>query len=436
MEQLQLCLFAIQVFQLFFFIFQSALYKRKEYLYYTLYVLASILYLIGLTVVERHSTDENVAFYTFLDKPFAFLSYFLYFKFAKYFLDIPTIYPAFAKKIKSIEYVLLSFAVVLILLAPICSAETNEIVFSIFSFISIPLAFYSIIKFVKIKTNRLNYFVVIGASLMVTAAISTFLFIKFQQLYPNILNYPAYLHYHVFIILELLVFSIGLGYKAYKTEFEKARLDRRLIAELLEKEKIQLNLNQTRNQMARDLHDDIGASLSGIKILADLTHTETGDENAEEISKISTQLLSDFRETTWFLAEDTDTIQLLVSQLEKQWKTILKAQNITLEIQLGPQVSDIKISILQKKNLYLFCKEAINNSMKHANASKISLNFDKHENSLFVIITDNGAYKSQIDHTGYGLENMKKRLEAIQGNLEIHLAFEESVILTAKFPIL
>lgn len=436
MEQFQLCLFAIQVFQLFFFIFQSALYKRKEYLYYTLYVLASILYLIGLTVVERHSTDENVAFYTFLDKPFAFLSYFLYFKFAKYFLDIPTIYPAFAKKIKSIEYVLLSFAIILILLTPICSAETNEMVFSIFSFISIPLAFYSIIKFVKIKTNRLNYFVVIGASLMVTAAISTFLFIKFQQLYPNILNYPAYLHYHIFIILELLVFSIGLGYKAYKTEFEKALLDRRLIAELLEKEKIQQNLNQTRNQMARDLHDDIGASLSGIKILADLTHTETGNENADEISTIATQLLSDFRETTWFLAEETDTIQTLVAQLEKQWKALLKAQHKTLKIQLPASISTLKISILQKKNLYLFCKEAINNSMKHADASEINLIFNRHENALILMITDNGVYKPRIEQTGYGLENMKKRLADIQGQLEIYCAPTESVILTAKFPIL
>lgn len=433
----QFSFFLIQLFQFVFFIFHSLLYRKKEYFYYTLYILSSILYIIGLTNFSNGFNElvlNKSNFLLYLDKPMAFVSYFLYFKFAKYFLDIPITHPAFAKKIRFIEYTFLFFAFSLILSTTFLNASTNEFIFSIYSVISIPLAFYSIISFVKIGSKGLNYFIISGASLIIFAAISTFVLVKLQRSFPIEFNYPIFLHYHLLIILELLIFSIGLGYKAYKMEFEKRKLDVLLISELLEKEQIQHNLVEVREKISRDIHDDIGASLSGIKILADLSYTKNDDKNVHEIGIISADLMLKLREAMWFLKSNDDTLNGLVTQLEKEWKTILCAKNMTIHFNLNEGTA--KISILQKKNLYLICKEAIHNCIKHSESDTIIIDFSLSGRMLKLCISDNGSYKTPTNTIeGNGLRNMNSRIKELNGWMSMNLHPSKSVELICEIPL-
>ena len=435
MDNLQVGLFAIQGFQLFFSLFQTIIYKRKEYIYYNAYILCSIVYIIGLNHHLDHLdvADQNI--YLLMDKPIVFMCYFFYFKFAKYFLNIPSQHTVFSKKLRYIEYTLLSFTGFIALAVLLFNSAVAELLFSILAIITIPIAFYAITRFNRLKKNNLNYFVVIGAILILGAAASTFLVVKFQLYVPEWRNYPSSLLFHVFVIIELLVFSIGLGYKSYKVEFEKAKLDRQLVNELLEKEKIKLKLNQTRNKIAKDLHDDLGASLSGIKILAGISATETKDENVEQIYIITSELLEDFREVSWFLSEKDDNLAALEQRLTVWWTPILNAQAVALTIDIDQGAEEMTLSLLQKKNIYLMCKEAINNSMKYSGCARISISFSSGPEGLIFQISDDGLYRVNESSLSSGIGNITDRMAEINGEVHFQLMKNKNVVIKGKIPL-
>lgn len=435
MDNIQVGLFAIQGFQLFFSLFQTIIYKRKEYIYYNAYILCSIVYIIGLNRHLEHLDVIDQNFYLLMDKPLAFLCYFFYFKFAKYFLNIPSQHEVFSKKLRYIEYTILSFTVCIAIAVLLLNNALSELLFSLFAVITIPITVYAIARFNRLKKNNLNYFVVFGAILILAAAASTFVVVKFQLYLPELRNYPSSLHFHVFVIVELLVFSIGLGYKSYKIEHEKSKLDRQLVNELLENEKIKLKLDQTRNKIAKDLHDDLGASLSGIKILAGISAKETKDENVEQIYAITSGLLEDFKEVSWFLSEKEDNLCALKDRLTKWWFPILQAQHIELVIDIENGVEGISLSLLHKKNIYLMCKEAINNSMKYSGCSLISISFRLGEDGVNFHISDNGCYKSNESLLSSGIGNIKERMKEINSMVHFQLIENKNVVIEGKIPM-
>ena len=432
MDNLQVGLFAIQGFQLLFSLFQTIIYRRKEYIYYNAYILCSIFYILGLNYHLAHLENPNQNLYLLLDKPMAFLSYYFYFKFAKHFLNIPNQYRVFSKKLRYIEYLLLTFTAVIALAVLFLNTRQTELLFSSFAFVTIPITVYAITRFNRLKQNNLNYFVVLGAVFILSAAVSTFIIIQFQLLFPSLRNYPSSLHFHTFAVIELLVFSIGLGYKSYKVEYEKAKLDRALVNELLEKEKIKLKLDQTRNKIARDLHDDLGASLSGIKILAGISSKETQDENVEQIYLITSALLEDFREAAWFLSEKEYTLTGLTERISSWWAPILNAQKVELKIDLDQNLVTLPLSLLQKKNIYLICKEAINNSLKYSGCSCIFIKFSLQETVLSFKISDDGFYRINDRDEANGLKNIKDRMLEINGSAQFELTANKNVTIEGK----
>lgn len=351
-------------------------------------------------------------------------------------MNIPSQYPIFSEKLKFIEYVLLAFVLLIAFACLSLESAHTELVFSIFAIITIPITIYAIVQFNRLKKNNLNYFVVIGAVLILGAAASTFIVIQLQLRFPSFREYPSSLNFHVFAVIELLVFSIGLGYKSYKMEYEKAKLDRKLVNELLEKEKIKLKLDQTRNKIARDLHDDIGASISGIKILAGIGATETKNENVEQIFQITSELLEDFREAAWFLSEREDNLTTLMERVSTSWTPILNAQNITLKIKIDPNLVHFPLNLSQKKNIYLICKEAINNSSKYSGCTSVFISFSLVDNNHFSFeISDNGLYRMNHRNDSKGLDNISERIKELNGSVIFQLLADKNVTISSKIPV-
>jgi len=77
------------------------------------------------------------------------------------------------------------------------------------------------------------------------------------------------------------------------------------------------------------------------------------------------------------------------------------------------------ISGEERRNIFLVVKEALHNTVKHAEASKVTITFNVKEDQLDLTIADNGKGLENIESQfGNGLDNMTKRIELINGNLE------------------
>jgi signal transduction histidine kinase len=192
---------------------------------------------------------------------------------------------------------------------------------------------------------------------------------------------------------------------------------------VLSRSKRLLDIERVRNSIARDLHDDIGSTLSSISILSQLAlrqHNSNGN-GAEQFRKIADQsgsILERMSDIVWSINPENDSLPMMVSRMKEFAAEILEPRNINYSFAGTQTLNGEILEVEQRKNVFLIFKEAINNAAKYSDASSIEITLLQKANVLRLEITDNGKGFS-IDQVakGNGLRNMKDRASTIRGNL-------------------
>lgn len=192
------------------------------------------------------------------------------------------------------------------------------------------------------------------------------------------------------------------------------------------KNKLQKSLLEQKNEISKDLHDDIGSELSSILINTNLliANYDTNERQKKVIEKIShtsfeiSQRLNTF---IWSLNTDNNTVQNFCEYVKHYLNKFLDGTIINLDYQ--QQIEEASHKILNgnaRKNLFFCIKEALNNIVKHANANEVTLKIEAIEkNQLLIQIQDNGIGMLQCNAFGNGLLNMKKRIHNLNGSFEL-----------------
>ena len=186
-------------------------------------------------------------------------------------------------------------------------------------------------------------------------------------------------------------------------------------------------MERMRSRLSRDLHDDIGSTLSSINILSrtaqnNLKQTDEKTKAAlEKINERSQRLLDNMSDIIWNINPGNDTIEEVMSRMREYATTLLEAKNIDYTFDFPKEKMDCKLSMEVKNNMYLIFKEAVNNLSKYSRCTnaKLSLTFD--EKNIHLKIQDNGIgfNQDEIKHRG-GLSNMQHRAEEIKGLIKIN----------------
>jgi signal transduction histidine kinase/streptogramin lyase len=198
-----------------------------------------------------------------------------------------------------------------------------------------------------------------------------------------------------------------------------------------EKERFQLGqqhaVEKERTRIALDMHDDFGASLSRIKFISEklkITGHLPSDLGVylDKISKYSDEMAEKMNEIVWALNERYDTVSDLVSFSRAYAADYLNQHHIKLDFQ-STEKPELKISGEARRNIFLVMKEALHNTVKHAEASHVCISIHIDHNILFTI-SDNGkgVTLNSIRPFANGLVNMRKRTEAVGGVFEIENA--------------
>lgn len=226
----------------------------------------------------------------------------------------------------------------------------------------------------------------------------------------------------------IISFLFLYGKRQKKHQIEKLAMQNNFQQELL---RTQLEIQeQTLKNISQEIHDNIGQTLS----LAKLNLNTMDVEKATTVDKIHTtkelvgKAIHDLRDLSRSLNTDSILSAGLVKAIEIELGIIEKAG--VFEIRFS--VSGKPIRIDPKKELILFriIQEAINNIIKHSNASLIKVDLDFRESGLEIIIADNGrgfAFSEQSD--GSGLRNMNSRAQLIGGSLEVNSSTNGTTII-------
>lgn len=180
---------------------------------------------------------------------------------------------------------------------------------------------------------------------------------------------------------------------------------------------------ELRNQIAADLHDEVGSSLSSINMLSQMA-TKPGNETLqksilEKMSINAKETMEKVSDLVWTIKPEEAEGSNLKQRMERFAYEICGAKNIALTLQLD-KLETKDLTMEQRKNMYLIFKEALNNAVKYSGTEKIAVSAANGNNVLTMIVSDEGkGFDIRSIPKGNGLENIQTRAAGVGGKLTI-----------------
>ena len=232
-----------------------------------------------------------------------------------------------------------------------------------------------------------------------------------------------------------LLLVAGISFSVWR--WEKARSQRRL-----HQLEIQRALDQSRQRIARDIHDDLGSGLTEIILLSDNLRADGNVRNifenaVQRIGARARSLTHEIDEVVWAINPRTDTLEALVTYLNDFAQERLALAGIRCRLNTSLELPDLKLPADIRHNLYRAAKEALNNAIKHAHPAEVIITIEPRGNNLLFIIRDDGHgfdMQPQLKR-GNGLENMRQRLAEIGGSCEIQSSPGSGTAICFTIPI-
>ena len=207
-------------------------------------------------------------------------------------------------------------------------------------------------------------------------------------------------------------------------------------------------LNQLRKIMAlrlkisRDLHDEIGSTLSGIGLISEMAKHQLNNEKTAEVKnsldKIninSDEMLEKMSDIVWTINPQNDSFEKVISRLRAYAKNTTDSLGIRLHFSLGEDIGRYNLDMRRRNNVYLICKEAINNAIKYSECHNLSFALQQEDHHFNISIVDDGkGFDTWKDFDGNGLKNMRSRAQEIKAilNLNSEKGKGTSIFLTLK----
>jgi signal transduction histidine kinase len=197
-----------------------------------------------------------------------------------------------------------------------------------------------------------------------------------------------------------------------------------------------------RNDISRDLHDDVGATLGSIRILSEVVKTkmEAGEQDhayslLKKISSHSLEMVENMNDIVWAINPKNENVEKVVQRLTDYAQSTCASKDIQLEFLAEEPALKQKLAMEAMKNIYLIVKEAMNNAIKHADCHKLRVTVRSQAGSLEISVADDGkGFDPRSARTGNGLFNMESRVKEMKGSVRI-LSENQQTVVVFRVPI-
>lgn len=198
---------------------------------------------------------------------------------------------------------------------------------------------------------------------------------------------------------------------------------------LLNRSKVQRleESQRLRQQIAHDLHDEVGSTLSSISLLSGHTdkllsenRPETAQRMVQKIYTDARQILESIDEIIWTINPGNDSLQRIVLRLQEYAQPLMESKQIGFTFSVDPALEQLPVSMDVRRNLYLIGKEAINNLIKYSEATLATMRFERRGDQFAVLLEDNGrGFDINQLSSRTGQQSMQQRASAMGGTLTV-----------------
>lgn len=421
---------ALEIFYLFFqgiltlqVLFFAVLYvvtRRKDLLYYCLFLFfAAAYFFINAPYTFFGIPEETVwnsVWYDHINTPVIITENLFYILFLRsFFADITT-----DKKVTSVlnfTLWLIPWIVLLFLVLTILEIDKQFIFYTVKLIAVLPALTVSIV----VIRRKPPFGMLVANGLLCTIA-GTCITVCMIILGNNGVQHLFTVGYPLFFIrlgiLGDMIFYLAAILK--KWHFQEKQLSE-------EKLRSQLAVEKLRNKISAELHDDFGSTLSGINMYSYMINDQMESGNYEQarnsiniIQRSASEMAHNLHDLVWMISPGKDNLQKLVEKLEEYMIEMATARNMKVSIKVSEKITDIDLPVESRRNIYLFCKEAINNAVKYSQATNLELVIKEMDGNLLFSISDNGkGFDRRQIKMGNGLENMQKRADEMGAVLDL-----------------
>jgi signal transduction histidine kinase/ligand-binding sensor domain-containing protein len=203
-----------------------------------------------------------------------------------------------------------------------------------------------------------------------------------------------------------------------------------------------LRMQAMRNEISKDLHDDLGATLGSISILSEVAKNNMKSGTQDQIYSLLTKISNNAREMVdkmsdivWAINPKNENLERIIQRLTDFSMTACGSKDIKMEIHADDSCLKQVLPLEAVKNIYLIVKEAMNNAIKHSDCRHLYVSFKTIPSGLDISIIDDGkGFDPQRIRNGNGLVNMESRVKEMKGKFTIH-SEKKNTLVGLRIPI-
>lgn len=403
---------------IFFLVIYFITYK-KDILFYSLFLLAAAAYFFINASYTFFAVPEEIVWqsrwYDYINTPVIILVNLFYVLFLKAFFSDLTSNASVLKMFRFLLWLIPVFFALFVFLT-FLGSDRQFIYYTIKLIIIVPA---TIVAYIILK-QKLPYYRLIATGLICTIA-GTALSVWMDYLYSEGIGRSIFATTYPFFFIKLGILGDMIFYLV--AILKKWHAQEKQLA--VEKLQSQLMVEKLRNKISRELHDDIGANLSGISMYSHIVNNliRSGDyeqavQSVNIIQKSAGEMTQNLNELVWTIKPEQDSFQKVFEKLEEYARSMGNVKQMTVNANLHENRIFEKLPGEVQRNIYLICKEAINNAVKYSGATLLQLSAGYQFNVVEFLIKDNGkGFNAETVKRGNGLNNMQKRAEEIEAAL-------------------
>ena len=407
--------------------------RKKAFLFHTLYSI-SMSSIVIITSIFLSKPDWFGGFYlSFGDFFLMMTGMIFYLNFTREFLDTKIKYPKL-NRFLSVTPWIIAFVIVVYILVHF---GLEDFVYETYFINAVKIVLLSIgVGFIVLSTqvkDPLVNFLSFGAATQIFfSAISLFFGIyNFRFESTNVFTTSIF-YYELGVMSSILAFIIGLFYKNREDLIFNIKKQESLKLEAEKKSfETQIAILKTkqdeRNRISADMHDDLGAGITTIRLYSEIVKMKVGVATIPEIDKISSsanELIKNMNSIIWSMSSKNDDMENLVAYIRSYCVEYLENAGIFTNFNIPDNIEPLPVSGTVRKNIFLVVKEALQNIVKHSKATEvhITLLIEPKEISLYIQDNGIGIDFENLRPSSNGLTNMRKRMQ----NAKIDFSIENS----------
>jgi signal transduction histidine kinase len=328
--------------------------------------------------------------------------------------------------------------------------QVGNIIITAASFCCMCFGLLLTFRLLRLRKETFYQLIIAGTLLSVTGVLCGLVVNVF--FYKDNLAFGGLYFLETSMLAESIFLSAALGYRLKMAYTEKALYQESLLEETQKREALavqtakllqqQLNIEEVRSSISKDLHDDIGSSLSSLQIYSSLAkklmdhEPEQAKEMLQHIANNTQGIMINMEDIVWAMQPSVKETHSIAARIKQFANSLLLVKGIVCKFHFEEEVETVCSDIGARKNILLIAKEAINNIAKYSSAKNVTIDLVRKNGHIVLTVIDDGAgFNPARCKKGNGLDNMTTRATVMGGQTLISSETGVGTSITTTIPL-